>query len=514
MFLSSNLIETLDGIQHFSSALRVLSMGHNLIAKISELAFLSGLQLQNLNLEGNPVAGLPFYKFHVLAVVPTLVQLDGNLVKEKDRSSTESALAFDNEKLTQLCLNDTKLSSLRSLVSDCEQNDAQWLTEVQTVLGSLTFESFGMNDDDVVASFDQMRVVARDFRERQGNSTKWANVYSAIETLQKKAIEDMTGQLQTRVETIRASKSFTPAKSPRLQSGIAASESRNLVRRSGLAETPPAPNTRPPSDRVSPLTEPLQPLELELDCPAAIARLRIRRNMVRVLREWARLVRPASNLPHLAHVLSMSKRTRRRSQAFYSWKCRVVARRRIVSADEIELSAKAAEAEKRIVEVKAAIESEQRKAAQARVDLEESVKNERKMKVIIGKQKAEARALKERIRETEKKYESDVMRYMLEVKLDSDSTEQRISELHESLRRSEADRVALSHYYQETDGAHKREIADLERKLQSAFEITSQFRREITQLECQLDSLSLTGSAKSSPGTSPRQTQGAALHFF
>jgi hypothetical protein len=86
MFLSRNLIATLDGVQHFAN-LRVLSIARIQIAKINELRFLDGLPLQNLHMEGNLIAGLACYKCHVLAVVPTLVQLDGSIVKERTAPS-------------------------------------------------------------------------------------------------------------------------------------------------------------------------------------------------------------------------------------------------------------------------------------------------------------------------------------------------------------------------------------------------------------------------------------------
>jgi chromosome segregation ATPase len=199
--------------------------------------------------------------------------------------------------------------------------------------------------------------------------------------------------------------------------------------------------------------------------------------------------------------------------AFHSWKCRAVAKRRPVGCDETELRERALGAEGRIRELKSAIEAERRTTNETRVALEASVKNERKMKAIIRKQRDDKRAVRQKIQATEKKYENELTRYMLELKLRSESIEQRAAELQESLNRCKTDKTALSNSAQELESAHQRELDEFQMKLHSAFEITSEFRREIGRLEFQLDSVSLSHSAKSSPGNSSHPEPAVTLYF-
>ena len=66
LYLSKNLLTTLEGVQQFQS-LRILSMADNLLEHFDELSPLEAIQgsLEALNLEGNPIARLPNYRAQV-----------------------------------------------------------------------------------------------------------------------------------------------------------------------------------------------------------------------------------------------------------------------------------------------------------------------------------------------------------------------------------------------------------------------------------------------------------------
>ena len=66
LYLSKNLLTTLEGIQQFQS-LRILSVADNLLEHFDALSPLQAIQgsLEALNLEGNPIARLPNYRAQV-----------------------------------------------------------------------------------------------------------------------------------------------------------------------------------------------------------------------------------------------------------------------------------------------------------------------------------------------------------------------------------------------------------------------------------------------------------------
>jgi hypothetical protein len=220
--------------------------GNKVLAKISELQFPEGVQLTNLGL-------------------------------------------FDNELLTQLCLRDIKLARFRVLSTDTEQRDMRWLSEVQAVLGSDTLESLGFTASDITSHFDQMRDVARDFREERPSEhlSTWASVYSSIESAQKGAPDDLVSQIQYRMQRLRVSHPTTPTPQ---KFSPSRSASRELALTSPshtpATETPPTPHVRP-SGPLSPIISPL-----EFDLPAVAVRFGEHHMVARVLCAWSSRVQP------------------------------------------------------------------------------------------------------------------------------------------------------------------------------------------------------------------------------
>jgi DNA repair exonuclease SbcCD ATPase subunit len=163
----------------------------------------------------------------------------------------------------------------------------------------------------------------------------------------------------------------------------------------------------------------------------------------------------------------------------------------------------------RVAGLEAELESERRVTADVRALLTESVKNEKKMKSIIQRQHQTNGKLEEVIEATEKKYEDEVLRYMVDARLASESNEQKIKELEENIRRCEPERIALNKFAREAESARRREIDALHQKLRTAFEVTTGFRRELTKLEQDVESV---GSVES-PGLSQRKRI-SGVHFF
>ena len=70
VYLSKNSLTTLGGIQQFSDV-RVLSLSNNLVADLEEIRVLQSCpHLRVLNLQENPVAWLPYYRWHALQMLP------------------------------------------------------------------------------------------------------------------------------------------------------------------------------------------------------------------------------------------------------------------------------------------------------------------------------------------------------------------------------------------------------------------------------------------------------------
>jgi Leucine-rich repeat (LRR) protein len=490
MNISSNFIPTLDGIQHFTN-LRILSIGYNIISKLSELRFLVDLPLHILTMEGNPIASLPFYRFHVLFTVPTLKSFDGKDVKQKDRTKSDSILAFDNQRLTELCLNAIKLSSLRSLSVDNQQNDIRWLSEVQRVIGTLTLESFGLSEDEITANFDQMRDVAQDLRRERG-LVNWRETYSAIETRQKKAMDELMNQIQPRIQKIKPLE--IPKQLPK--SPVAGAESRKLIFEfsSPKNHSPPTqlqatPPIRSPAEEIS-LIAPL-----EFDLPAVAIRMTEHRKMLRVFLSWFGIIKESPLLNHLEKVLRNQHSRLVLLRRFSMWKCKTLTKRRRFGPKHFELLEKAQDAMTRISELEDELESRRRSTEDVRGALEKAVNNETKLKTVIQRKNGENLMLKQNLAESEKKYEDEVLRYILDAKFQFELDEERMKQLEKEFTKCEVDKSALEKRIQEGQLAHKQEVAQLQEKLQSAFEVTSGFRREVSKLQTQVEST----SARSSP---------------
>lgn len=124
LFLSQNNLRTLDGIEQFTSSMRLLSIGGNLLTLFSEVERLAKLpRLRNLNLMGNPICDHPNYRFRVLDTLPQLQVLDTADVTPKERelaprvASQDKALRvmvlrhhFEIQQLQQI----TRLITLRT----------------------------------------------------------------------------------------------------------------------------------------------------------------------------------------------------------------------------------------------------------------------------------------------------------------------------------------------------------------------------------------------------------------
>jgi Leucine-rich repeat (LRR) protein len=521
LFISSNLIQTLDGIQNFKE-LRVLSISFNDISKISDLKFLTGIPLQTLNMEGNPITRLPYYQHHAVSRVPTLRLFDGRPVDDGLRSRADSTASFDIQRLTELCINEARMSALQSLIADIARPEDEWLSEVQRVFGFTTLESLGMSQSDVDANFDRMRAVALDFRERQKCAAKWVDVYSSIEAIQTRAIEDFSVKIRARAQKIEGPhkvKTRVACPSPfklgdsKLRSPKQEQTPPTQMKPSPLSSSPRTTYSFPATPgRIS-------PVETHTDDRwMAIRRLHDRQKLHRIIQVWAGLTREPPNLCHWGQVFAITLKRLRVAQKFHFWKGRWLSNRRRYCADHCHLLEQAQEAVSRISELECQLASERKTHRNVRAALEESVRNEGKMQSVIRKMSQETGLLEKSLQASEKKYDDEVLQFMLESKFKCESNHARVAELEQTLARLEDEKTALSTFIQQSQTAHRRELEELQARLGSAFEVTSGFRREISRLKAELESPAgregFSASESPSPNCAKRRRRNSAQVQF
>ncbi len=85
LFLSNNLLTTLQGIEKFTNV-QIISASNNRLVYLDSLEALFTLKnLKRLSLLGNPITKLPFYRDHVIALCEKVDSLDGVTVSDLDR---------------------------------------------------------------------------------------------------------------------------------------------------------------------------------------------------------------------------------------------------------------------------------------------------------------------------------------------------------------------------------------------------------------------------------------------
>jgi hypothetical protein len=481
LFISSNCVHSLRGIEFFK-CLRVLSVSYNNISRISELKLLATIPLETLNMEGNPITKLPYYQHRVVALIPTLRLFDGRPVNEGLRSRAASTIAFDDQRLTELCVNELRLSTLRQLVEEEDRRDAQWLSDVQHVLGPMTLD---MSQSEIDESFDKMREVALDLREKQRGSQKWANIYDTIESIQRRALDDLSTKIQPRIQSIR---------SPAISRLVTPSPVRTLSRQRTES---PAHSRVSDVHIINPHTsegDTLFPSDRLLD-------LQRKRKLHRIIQSWRTLSREPTHVGHLGRIIAANLAKVQMMRLFHCWKSRFLARQRGCTNGRDGLLEQAKRSVARVSELESRLQAERKASREIRAALEQSVKNEGKMQSIVRKLGRGRRELEGKLQASEKRYEDDVLQFMLENK--STAGQAQIHELEAAIARLESEKIALSRFIQASQNVHKKEIAELRRKLHSAFEVSSNFRREITRLTDELEyhSRSMVGSSGSSPGS-------------
>lgn len=116
LFLSNNDISCVLGIEQFQNV-KVASLTNNVIRRTSDLAQLRSLRyLEKLNLEGNSVTSMPYYRQIVIALCPRLCLLDNVAVSPEERVHSDALSRRAGAVLESLRSDELRASVLRHVV--------------------------------------------------------------------------------------------------------------------------------------------------------------------------------------------------------------------------------------------------------------------------------------------------------------------------------------------------------------------------------------------------------------
>lgn len=507
LFLSNNNIKSLNGIQSYHN-LSILSLAFNEISCISELKLLSNLKLKTLNLEGNPIIHMPYYQHHAVYSIPTLGSFNGYAVTKETREEAKKRVLYDHSRLEKLCFNELKIQELEDLIQSKPKNKSELLAWADRVRSLLDQQEPNSNcasyDEDEDKRFDQMRELALDLRRKQPNydKIKWSQVYNMIESIQQETIDKISTDLINEISKIQKT---PPTKK------MSAKKEKSVSRRNSFRKTPPVSTPSPArmqdfeefsedEDEFigTPVPKTNVPqLEKELPSPPVTANSQCNSPKASI-----------NAIEQIGYVYEMHLNYRNRSKCFNQWKNQICATNKsplkitITSSTEIydfnidiantethenetnkSLITVAQDLVEKNSQLETQLESTQKKLIECEKTLRENMKSSQKMKLIIrqmNKEKEESKAL---LKETQKKYEADVFELMLKNRCEYEQAINENKDFKNRIQLLETEKATLTKYIKMQKSQNEREVSELNSKLQSAYEVASGFRKEITKME-------------------------------
>lgn len=115
LYLGNNSLSCLSGLNQFKN-LEVLSLNNNLIRYLDSLEPLSELKrLKRLNLVGNVVCNLPYYRSFVISICKQLYELDGIVITSETKQHAEYEWGRGQNQMKELSTNNLKILLLENL---------------------------------------------------------------------------------------------------------------------------------------------------------------------------------------------------------------------------------------------------------------------------------------------------------------------------------------------------------------------------------------------------------------
>lgn len=113
LYLSQNSLRSLTGVEQFQ-AIRLLSIGGNLLSRVEELEQLAGLRyLRNLNLVGNPLCDLPNYRYRAIEQLKNVQVLDTADITKNEREFAPVIAPHDHVQRDTLVKNHFEIQKLQ-----------------------------------------------------------------------------------------------------------------------------------------------------------------------------------------------------------------------------------------------------------------------------------------------------------------------------------------------------------------------------------------------------------------
>ncbi|EAX91674.1 Leucine Rich Repeat family protein [Trichomonas vaginalis G3] len=498
LFLSNNDITSLEGIENYTN-LQVLSLGCNQISKLSDIRYLEQLPLQNLQLECNPLTHLPYYSHLVVSSIPSLLMLDGQRIDETIRQRAISTHTMDIQMLDQLCANDLKITELEQFIQDIKNPGQQftqaWFMNVKKALNASSIQDYDITEEEKIERYDILREQA--LQEKETSKKKWSDIYKEIDNIQCNVISNYTEEITVFLQDFRNKLSKSPkssASTPQRDSFL-------------LSKT----------QRISPSPQPRSPLIIEEEpyssVPLFFSRLVNNRLKRSVLKAW-RGSSIKRDYEVIAEKFYKSRLEKVLLQSFYRWRLSISrqvknqehipssssqrpkklvinktisigisSKRNIPSTPEnIELLEEAQRLSALVSELQTQLDMAKEEAKEATLALEESVKRETKAKNECKRYERIAKDCENHMKQTEKRYEDEVLQLMLQQRLKYDGIDKKTGELEKENQNIKMENEALNAYIKEMKEKSELEINDLKQKLNTAFEVAGGLRKKVSKL--------------------------------
>lgn len=481
LFLSNNDITSLEGIENYTN-LQVLSLGCNQISKLSEIRLLESLPLQNLQLECNPVTHLPYYSHLVVATIPTLLMLDGQRIDDQIRQKAINTHETDIQVLDQLCANDLKITELEQFINDIrnpnnnQQFNQNWFKNVKVALNATTLDDYDITEEEKIERYDIFREQA--LQEKETSRRKWSDIYKEIDSIQCDVISKYTEEITIFLQNFRNKL----AKSPKVVNSTPVKDSFLLSR----------------AQHISPSPQPRSPLNIEeepyIDVPQFFLRL-VRNRMKRsVFKAWKENIKQNEKI---AEKFKQQTQQKLLVKSFCKWQksqkteentqetnkrtklvinktisIGISSKRNIPSTPEnIELLEEAQKLSALVGDLQSQLDRSKEEIKEVNAALEESVKRETKAKNELKKYERIAKDAENRLKQSEKRYEDEVLQLMLQQRLKYDGIDKKTEELEKDNQTLRMENEALNAY-----------INELKQKLDTAFEVAGGLRKKISKM--------------------------------
>ena len=255
-------------------------------------------------------------------------------------------------------------------------------------------------------------------------------------------------------------------------------------------------NTLSPRPNISPPQ--LHSMSHELDFYQIVTKLDVKKKLSQCFNKWKTESKKINSTDNISIIFMKNKAKKMKRIYFNKWQRKLLRsnnRNKLVLASKVshdvpyrnirpsqrneELYEQTQRMILEISRLKSKISETEKSSSNLKSSLEESVKNDEKMKNIIKRLEQEKDELSKCIKQSDSKYESDLVQFWLDTKVESDQIEQSIQKLQKESKQKELELQALNGYLNQLNMAQEKEIGSLQRKVSNKpFSISPGYRTE------------------------------------